>query len=139
MEAIAAGSLMSGALQHSILLIEDEPLVAMDAEMTLGSAGFRIVGPATSNATALSMLLAEKPDLAVIDLKLGNELVYPLFDYLEQAGTPFIIVTGHSRNMVPEPYRDRPFLQKPYQMSLLLQAVDEILHRLPAAPAQEAS
>jgi hypothetical protein len=50
-----------------------------------------------------------------------------VFDYLEVVGTPFIIVSGHSRHLIPARYRDRPFLQKPYETANLLRMVHETL------------
>jgi DNA-binding response OmpR family regulator len=114
---------MTHAPHRSILVIEDEPLLAMDIEMTLRAAGFHVLGPAKSNADALSVLMADDPDIAILDLNLGMEMVFPVFDYLDSAGKPFLILSGHSRQMVPARYRSRPFLQKPYESSTLLRMV----------------
>src|SRR6185312_14273598 len=103
---------MTVAPHRSILVIEDEPMLAMDVENSLRAAGFHVMGPAGSTAEALSMLRGRRPDLAILDLNLGSEMVFALFDHLETAQTPFIILSGHSRRLVPERYRDRPFLQK---------------------------
>jgi DNA-binding response OmpR family regulator len=118
---------MNAAAHESVLLIEDEPLLAMDVEMTLSAAGYRVVGPAQTNAAALAMLRAERPDLIILDLNLGAEMVFPVFDYLDVLGTPFIIVSGHSRHLIPTQHRDRPFLQKPYDTADLLRMVHETL------------
>ena len=68
---------MDRALRRSILVVEDEPLLAMDIGMTLLAAGFRVVGPAKANAEALSLLKTDNPDLVILDLNLGVEMVFP--------------------------------------------------------------
>jgi DNA-binding response OmpR family regulator len=112
---------------RSILVIEDEPLLAMDVENSLSAAGFGVIGPAGTIAEALPLLRDRRPDLAILDLNLGGEMVFAIFGQLETAGTPFIILSGHSRKMVPERYRNRPFLQKPYVMSMLLRVIHDVL------------
>ncbi len=116
---------MDRALRRSILVVEDEPLLAMDIEMTLLAAGFHVVGPAKANAEALSLLKTDNPDLVILDLNLGVEMVFPVFGHLDKAGKPFIILSGHSHQMVPAQYRDRPFLQKPYNSAALLRMIDK--------------
>jgi DNA-binding response OmpR family regulator len=118
---------MNDEVHRSILLIEDEPLLAMDVEMTLGAAGFHVMGPADTNEAAFALLRAQSPDLTVLDLNLGSELAVPVFDYLAERDKPFIILSGHSRQLVPARHQNRPFLQKPYQTAALLRLVHETL------------
>ena len=114
-------------LPRSILVVEDEALLAMDVEMVLRNAGFRVVGPAENSARAMAILREETLDLTIVDLNLGAELAFSVFHRLEESGVPFIILSGHSRQMIPERFRDRPFLQKPYQIPTLLRMVREVL------------
>jgi DNA-binding response OmpR family regulator len=130
---------MSHVLHRSILVIEDEPILAMDVEMILQAAGFHVVGPAQTSAAALSMLTMDNPDLVILDLNLGAEMVFPVFDELDKAGKPFIILSGHSPRMVPARYRDRPFLQKPYQPATLLRMIDAAFGAVDDGPACKAS
>ncbi len=125
--SVGTRSEMNDMLRRSILLIEDEPLVAMDVEMALEAAGFRVVGAAASNEAAFSMLRTEIPDLTILDLNLGHETSFPVFDHLAELRRPFIVVSGHSRHLLPAQYRDQPFLQKPYRMEALLRLVRETL------------
>jgi len=111
----------------SILVVEDEPLLAMDVEMVLRNAGFRVVGPAGTCARAIALLREATPDLAILDLNLGPELALSVFDCLERSGIPFVVLSGHSRQMIPAQFQDRPFLQKPYEIPTLLRMVDEAL------------
>ena len=128
---------MMDELRRCILVVEDEPLLAMDVEMVLGNAGFRVVGPAGTCARAIDLLRDEPPDLTILDLNLGTELAFSVFDHLDEAGIPFIILSAHSRQMVPARYQDRPFLQKPYRIPALLRMIDEVLQdaRVPSRHA----
>jgi DNA-binding NtrC family response regulator len=118
---------MNERLQRSILVIEDEPLLAMDLEKLLGEVGYRVVGPATNISRALHFVRRERIDLTVLDLNLRGEMVFPLLDVLAEHGIPFVVVTGHSREMLPGPHRTRPFLQKPYEPAALLRVVHRLL------------
>jgi DNA-binding response OmpR family regulator len=110
---------------HStVLLVEDDPLVAMDVERVLADAGYKVIGPAGSSADALSILRKVAPDLTILDVNLHGEMVFDVFDHLDEAGQPFIILSGHSRHVVPRRHARRPFLQKPCEDGLLLRAVD---------------
>jgi len=113
--------------QRSVLLVEDEPLVALDVEMALTRAGFRVLGPAPTTASALSLLRTENPDLTILDLHLGDEMAFPILDFLAKTGRLFVILSGHSRHVVPLAHRDRPYVQKPHQEKALLQVVDAAL------------
>ena len=97
---------MNKGPRHSILLIEDEPLLAMDVEMVLTEAGFRVIGPATTTAQAMRLIRDQQPELTLLDLNLGNEMVFPVADLLAETGRPFVILSGHSRQMVPPRHRD---------------------------------
>ena len=118
---------MTDLSHRSILLVEDEPLLAMDIEACLTAAGYRVVGPATTVAEALR-LIRERPDLALLDLNLGKEMAYSLPDALAEQRIPFIILSGHSRGKVPVPHRECPFLQKPYVAATLLRTVHDTLN-----------
>jgi DNA-binding response OmpR family regulator len=114
--------------QRSILLVEDDALLAMDIEVVLQAAGYRVMGPAATTAEATTLLHRETPDLAVLDLNLGTEMSFAVFDYLARINVPFIILTGHSPEMVPVPHAHRAVLQKPYELSNLLQIIHKALH-----------
>jgi DNA-binding response OmpR family regulator len=115
------------ARQRKILLVEDDALLAMDVEITLKAAGYRVIGPAATTAEAMRLLHKEPPDLAVLDLNLGTEMSFPLFDHLVQIGAPFIILTGHSADVVPLRHAQRVLLQKPYSAQVLLQNIQALL------------
>lgn len=105
-----------------ILLVEDEALIALDEEQLLSSAGFEVVGPMPSVASALKSIEQRLPDGAVLDITLGDTTIFPVADALAGCGIPFLIVTGHSREVLPLRFRDRPRVAKPYLPETLLEA-----------------
>jgi DNA-binding response OmpR family regulator len=129
---------MNEVPHRSILVVEDDPLLAMDLEWTLKRDGFVVIGPAITIKEAFHLLRDGPPDLAILDLNLGEEMVFPVADHLAATRVPFLILSGHSRKLVPAPHRKRPFVQKPYAAATLLRTVRAMLdgsrnHAMPGA------
>ena len=80
-----------------ILVVDDEPLVALLTEDLLLDAGAEVIGPAASVAEALALVATDAPEGALLDVNLGGELVYPVAEALARRGTPFAFVTGYSQ------------------------------------------
>lgn len=111
-----------------ILLVEDEPLIAMFAEMALEDAGAVVVGPAANVASALAALDGQAADAALVDVRLrGGESGYDLADALAQRGIPFVLATGMQVGDVPPRHRARPVLPKPYTAPQLLSALGAVM------------
>ena len=66
-------------------------------------------------------------DIAILDVNLDGEPVSPVADALVARGTPFVFATGYGERGLPEPYRDRPMLKKPFQMDGLKQMLQSAL------------
>ena len=130
---------MNQARQRSILLVEDDPLLAMDVEAVLQAAGYRIMGSAATTAEAMEILHEETPDLAVLDLNLGAEMSFPVFDYLARIGAPFVVLSGHSPETIPIRHAQHAFLQKPYDPRNLLQTIRALLDGSDRACTSKAS
>ncbi|XSG83325.1 MAG: response regulator [Methyloligella sp. ZOD6] len=120
MDQFADGSRLSG--KH-ILVVEDEALAALHLEDMLQEMGCQVVGPAARVQHAIEMLDRESPDLAILDLNVAGELVYPVADTLAAKGVPFLFATGLGIASLNEDYRDRPVLQKPFAFSDLRDAM----------------
>src|SRR5262245_2060901 len=97
-----------------VLILEDEILLALDIEDILRSAGCPHVAPVGTVADALDFVAAWHPDVAILDLNVHGEKSFPVADALDDAGIPFVIVSGHSRTILPERHANRPFVGKPY-------------------------
>ena len=100
-----------------ILVVDDEPLVALLIEDLLEDAGAEVVGPASSVAGALGLIESKAPDGALLDVNLEGELVYPVARVLSQLGVPFAFVTGYGLLGVDPAFRSVTVLAKPLQLT----------------------
>ncbi|WP_207456351.1 response regulator [Azospirillum sp. SYSU D00513] len=107
----------------TLLVVEDEPLVAMSIEDTLEEMGVRIVGPAGSVSKALGLVESGGFDAALLDVNLRGERVDAVADRLAAGGIPFVFTTGHGADGLPENHRGRPVLPKPFTDSDLVRAL----------------
>ncbi|MBA4761351.1 response regulator [Sphingomonas sp.] len=110
-----------------ILVVEDEPLIAMMIEDFLDMLGKDHAGTADSVASALEIVSAGGIDAAILDVNLsGGELSWPIADALAAQGVPFVLATGGSGDTVVDAHRDRPVLAKPFTMDAVEQALAEL-------------
>ncbi|BCH58630.1 signal transduction histidine kinase [Agrobacterium vitis] len=113
-----------------ILLVEDQMLIAMDAEMMLGDAGFTTVMTAGSVPEALAQIKVTAPAVAVLDINLGNHTSVPVAQELHQRGIPFLFATGYAeRSIIPEAFGDVTIINKPYDGEALADAVLSLLRQ----------
>ena len=111
----------------SVLVVEDEALIAMDLQALLEDAGYRVLGPANSIASAMALLDGNEPDVALLDVNLGRSDVFGVANELANRNTKLIFLTGHTAQKLPEAHRHRPLVAKPYLPHVLLQAVRQVL------------
>ncbi len=97
-----------------ILVVEDEPMIRMLLEDMLGELGYTVAAEAAGIEEALEATKNADFDLAILDADLKCQPALPVADALVTRGTPFVFATGYGK--VPEPYRGRPMLTKPFQM-----------------------
>ncbi|HEX8644585.1 MAG TPA: response regulator [Allosphingosinicella sp.] len=115
---------------RSILIVEDEPLIAMMLEDFLDSLGHRIVGTCESVEDALAIVERGDFDVAIIDVQLKNgEKVWPVADRLADTGKPFILATGGHVEPPPERHAAAPVLAKPYTIDAIEPALAEACAR----------
>lgn len=110
-----------------VLIVEDEAPIALQIEDMLIESECGVVGPASRVTQALKLIDEEPVDLAVLDLNIAGDLVYPVADALEKRGIPYIFATGYGASSLTEPYRSRRVLQKPFSRRELLQAMEDAL------------
>ncbi|MDN3721862.1 HWE histidine kinase domain-containing protein [Roseibium salinum] len=89
----------AGSARHGkrILIVEDEPLIAMELESTLASHGFEVVGPASHVESAIRLIGQERLDAALLDANLGGKPVTDVAEALAEKGVPFAFGTGFGR------------------------------------------
>lgn len=111
------------AAKH-VLVVEDEPLIAMMIEDFLEMLGMVTVGPADTVAEALALVEAGGIDMAILDVNLrGGETSWSIADRLAEHDIPFVFASGGSGDMIVERFRDRPVLSKPFTMQGVEQAL----------------
>lgn len=111
-----------------ILIVEDEPVVAMLVEDILLDEGAEIVGPASSVAQAMKLAATAKIDAGFLDVNLNGEDSHGIAAKLRERGIPFVYATGYGTG--GELNTNAPVIQKPY---LPVQVV-EVLERLMNGP-----
>ena len=110
----------------NILLVEDEAFIALDVDHVLSTAACNVLGPYANVAATLRAIdQAERIDCGILDLNLGNEHTLSVADALSARSVPFVWVSGYDRQMLPERYRDHPFIAKPFLKDDLLNAVSD--------------
>ena len=110
-------------------------MIAADFAYMLGERGVDVIGPAGSVADALALIDAEDAfDGAVLDINLGEEMVYPVADELARRGLPFVFATGYSALVVPAAYADVPRIEKPVEMAALARVARRIEASVDRAP-----
>jgi CheY-like chemotaxis protein len=125
--ARAAGDVAPSFDGLRVLVVEDEYLVALLLEEDLRSAGCIIVGPHTSLAAATAAGVSEPLDLAVLDVNLNGEMVYPLADHLAGRGIPLVFLTGYGAGHFPERFRTAPRVSKPHDRAALIRELERAL------------
>jgi len=107
------------------LVAEDSLMILLGLEMLLEQHGVTIVGPASTVAEALAQARTGAPDIAILDVNLHDEMIYPVADYLIAQGIPVIFSTGYApEEILPPRFRGVPTLQKPYESDALMVLVE---------------
>ena len=110
-----------------ILVVEDEPLIAMDIEERLLAAGGDVIGPAANPETARRLIAETAPDAALLDANLAGSRVDDLAVELRRRRVPFAFATGFGRESLPRGVRDVPVLAKPFGSEQLVRMVRSLL------------
>jgi CheY-like chemotaxis protein len=114
--------------QRSILIVEDEPLIAMMLEDFLDSLGHEVVGTCDSVEEAIEKVNQGGFDVAIIDIQLKDgKHVWPVADRLAAEGTPYILATGGHVEPPPLRHAAAPILSKPYTIDAIEPALDRAL------------
>lgn len=111
----------------NVMVVEDEAIVSFMIEDMLLDRGCTAVWHASSVDEALNLLASRQPDLAVLDVNLGGELVFPVAKRLETAGIPFVFATGYGRNGILKDWADHAIVHKPYDGNTLAGALAALL------------
>lgn len=125
---------MSGALAGKrILIVEDEYFIASDLKSALMAEDAIVVGPVGDLATGLSLAETEPLDAAVLDVNLAGVLCYPLSNKLDALSVPHMFLTGYDSWLLPDVYRDKPRLAKPFSTRAAVAMVERLCAGAPAS------
>jgi len=114
---------------RNVLVVEDESIVSLLIEDMLLELGCATVWLAANVAEALKMVAENHPDVAVLDVNLGREAVYPVAEKLDSIDVPFVFATGYGRAGVDSRWLDRPIIQKPYDTDVLAHSLGTLFRR----------
>ncbi len=114
---------VQGLSGKRVLVVEDEPLVAMDIEAQLAAAGAVVVGPATAVDRALQLIAEASFDVALLDANLGGHAVDEVAAALTRRNIPFAFATGYEPETLPRSSRNVRVLAKPFNEDQLLSTV----------------
>ena len=107
-------------LPDDVLIVEDDPIIALDFEDTIIGFGVKTVRTAASVAKALGMIAARRPDFALLDVGLISEKTFAVAERLDALGIPYVFVTGYGADArLPAAFVDKPRLPKPYSTAAL--------------------
>jgi len=111
---------------RSVLVVEDEFLIAEEMRSLVQQLGGTVIGPAGSIDAALDLLRVITPDIALLDINLHGNRVYLVAEALGAARVPFIFATGYDARLVDARFQDAPHLAKPFSLSGLRAALRHI-------------
>lgn len=112
-----------------ILVVEDDPIIAIMLGDMLHEMGCAIVGPTGVVSTALKLIASVPIDGAVLDWNLGGADSWPVAEELLCRGTPFVFSTGHVPAPASAQFDGIPVLTKPYDVKALTEALIPLLRR----------
>jgi CheY-like chemotaxis protein len=107
-------------MPDDVLIVEDDPIIALDFEDTILGFGVTTIRTAASVAKALEMIADRAPDFALLDVGLIREKSFAIAERLDALKIPFAFVTGYGADVrLPPAFADRPRLPKPFSTDAL--------------------
>lgn len=117
-----------------ILIVEDEPLIAMMLEDFLESLGHTVKAVCESVEEARRAVREGGFELAILDVNLKGENIWPVASELDTLGIPFVIASGGHVDPPPAEFANVPMIDKPYTIDRVSPAIEKALAREPAVP-----
>jgi CheY-like chemotaxis protein len=108
-----------------VLIVEDELLVAMLIEDVLIEQGCEVLGPYSNVPDGLEAARRETFDIAVLDVNLRGEKVFPIAEVLTERGIPFVLLSGYGQDAVPPGRPKWRVCGKPFAPEQLMAALTE--------------
>jgi CheY-like chemotaxis protein len=102
-----------------VMVAEDEVLISMLIEDVLADAGCVLVGPFCNVADALTAAKAATIDVALLDVNLRGQMIYPAAEALALRRIPFLLLSGYGRDAVPPNHPEWEACAKPFKAAEL--------------------
>jgi len=112
-----------------VAVVEDETLVAILLEDMLMELGCQVLWTAHRVGKALDLVAQSPPDAGVLDVNIAGDEVYPVAQALADRNVPFVFTTGYGTRGLTGAWRDRPIVQKPFQVEHLSEGLLAALGR----------
>jgi CheY-like chemotaxis protein len=104
----------SEGMPGDVLIVEDDPIIALGFEDMIFGFGVKTVRTAGSVARALDLIADRAPDFALLDVGLVREQSFAIAERLEALKIPFVFVTGYgTKDKFPAAFMHKPRLVKP--------------------------
>ena len=113
----------------AVLIVEDEPVLALGIARLLRLHGFDIAGCVGSVSKALAVINEVDCDIAVLDVNLRGETVMPVAELLRQRGRPFVFISGYDRADLKAIFSDATVFPKPFDAGELIAVLRQISQR----------
>jgi CheY-like chemotaxis protein len=110
-----------------VLIVEDELMVALLIEDLLADLGCSTVGPCGSVGKALEAAQTGVFDLAVLDVNLGGEMVYPVAEALAERHIPFLFLSGYGEEAIPPGHAGWRVCAKPFKADHLAEMLSAVV------------
>ncbi|MEE4211397.1 MAG: HWE histidine kinase domain-containing protein [Parvularcula sp.] len=126
-ESVAKPAKGAVNLSGTVLILEDNMIIAMDAENYLYDLGAKTVEVCASNKAALAFLEEQSVDFALLDVNLGSETSEPTARRLEEMDIPFLFATGYGSNkQIKDQHPKAQVISKPYDLAAIETALNKL-------------
>lgn len=118
---------MSGLRGKRIFVVEDETLISMLFEDILGDLDCEIVGPAMNIRQATDLARTADIDVAVLDVNLAGDPIFPVAEILAERGVPLVFSSGYGSSGLPDRWQNQPTLPKPFTFGQVAEVLNKIV------------
>ena len=115
-------------MNAAVLIVEDDPFIAIDLQDAMEDAGYEVVGPVATVKHGLMAIKDQTPDIAILDYNLGSETSADIARRLDEIGVPYIFASGQIERVIIDGARSSAALiQKPFLVDSVVEKVVSIL------------
>lgn len=111
----------------AVLVVEDEVMIRMMVVDMLEQLGYRIAAEAGDIDDAVRLVGSTEFDFAILDVNVNGRLISPVAEAIENRNLPFVFASGYGVQGLPEKFRNKPLVQKPFQIETLSRVIEDTL------------